>query len=80
MKKGDECSRKIAELVKLAEQHGTRVKESSVGSIGFVGGARHPQAKRENDDSPAGSPGRLRIAHDKNDRESQTSAIKKLRM
>jgi hypothetical protein len=45
MKKSDECSRKIAELMKLAERYGVKVKESSVGSIGFVGGVRRPEAK-----------------------------------
>jgi hypothetical protein len=56
MKKSDEFSRKIAELMKLAEQYGTRVKESPVGSIGFVGGVRRPEAKSVEDDNAAGSP------------------------
>jgi len=56
MKKSDECSRKIAGLMKLAEQYGVKVKESSVGSIGFVGGVRCPEAKSVDDDNPAGSP------------------------
>jgi hypothetical protein len=56
MKKSDECSRKIAELMKVAERYRVRVKESSVGSIGFVGGVRRPEAKSVNDDKPAGSP------------------------
>jgi hypothetical protein len=45
MKKSDEGSRKIAELMKVAERYGVKVKESSVGSIGFVGGVRRPEAK-----------------------------------
>jgi hypothetical protein len=53
MKKSDECSRKIAGL---AERYGVKVKESSVGSIGFVGGVRRPEAKAVDDDGPAGSP------------------------
>jgi hypothetical protein len=53
MKKSDEYSRKIAGL---AERYGVKVKESSVGSIGFVGGVRRPEAKSVDDDNPAGSP------------------------
>jgi hypothetical protein len=45
VKKSDEYSRKIAELTKVAERFGVKVKESSVGSIGFVGGVRRPEAK-----------------------------------
>jgi hypothetical protein len=45
MKKSDECSRKIAELMKLAERYGVKVKESPVVNIGFVGGVRRPEAK-----------------------------------
>ena len=56
VKKSDEFSRKIAERMKLAEQYGVKVKESSVGSIGFVGGVRCPEAKSVDDDNPAGSP------------------------
>ena len=36
----------------LAERYGVRVKESSVGSIGFVGGIRCPKAKSVDDDRP----------------------------
>ena len=53
MKKSDECSMKIAELMTLAEQYDVRVKKSSVGSIGFVGGVRRSQAKPVDDDNPA---------------------------
>ena len=56
MKKSDECSRKIAGLMELAERYGVKMKESSVGSIGFVGGVRRPKAKSLDDDNPAGSP------------------------
>jgi hypothetical protein len=56
VKKRDECSRKIAELMRLAARYGTKVKESSVWSIGFVGGVRRPDAKSVDDDNPAGSP------------------------
>jgi hypothetical protein len=56
MKKSDECSRKIADLMDLAERYGVKVKESSVGSIGFVGGIRCPEAKSVEDDNPAGGP------------------------
>ena len=55
MKKSDEFSMKIAELIKLAERSGVKVKESSLGSIGFVGGVRRPEAKPMDDDNPAGS-------------------------
>ena len=55
MKKSDEWSRKIAELMKLAERSGVKVKESSLGSIGFVGGVRHPEAKSVDDGNPAGN-------------------------
>jgi hypothetical protein len=41
MKKSDEFSR----IMKLSERYGVKVKESSVGSIGFVGGVRRPEAK-----------------------------------
>jgi hypothetical protein len=44
-KKRDECSRKIAELMRLATRYGAKVKESTVVSIGFVGGVRRPEAK-----------------------------------
>jgi hypothetical protein len=53
MNKSDEYAREIAELVKLAEQHGTKVKESSAGSIGFVGGVRLPKEKSMDSDDPA---------------------------
>jgi hypothetical protein len=33
MKKSDECSRKIAELMKLAERYGVKVKASSLGGL-----------------------------------------------
>jgi hypothetical protein len=56
MKMSDECSRKIAGLMELAERYGVKVKESSVGSIGFVGGVRRPEAKPVDDDNPADSP------------------------
>jgi hypothetical protein len=56
MKKSDECSRKIAGLMKLAERYGVKVKESSVGSMGFVGGVRRSQAKSVDYDSSAGGP------------------------
>jgi hypothetical protein len=56
MKRNDECSRKIAGLMELAERYGVKVKESSLGSTGFVGGVRHPEAKSVDDDNPAGSP------------------------
>jgi hypothetical protein len=56
MKKSDECSRKIAELMKLAERYGVKAKESSLGSIGFVGGVRRPEPKSADNDSLAGSP------------------------
>jgi hypothetical protein len=56
MKKSDECSRKIAGLMELAERYGVKVKESSVGSIGFVGGVRRPEVKSVDNDKPAGSP------------------------
>ena len=55
MKKSDECSMKIAGLMKLAERYGIKVKESSLGSIGFVGGVRRPEAESVDDDNPAGS-------------------------
>jgi hypothetical protein len=55
MKKNDECSRKIAELMELAERYGVNVKESSLGSIGFVGGVRRPGVDSVDDDSPVGS-------------------------
>jgi hypothetical protein len=45
MKKGDECSRKMAGLLELAEPYGVKVKESPVVSFGFVGGARRPGPK-----------------------------------
>ena len=45
VKRSDECSRRMAGLMKLAERYGVKVKESSVGSIGFVGGVRRPEAK-----------------------------------
>jgi hypothetical protein len=45
MKKSDECSRKIAGLMELAERYGVKVKGSSVGRIGCVGGVRRPEAK-----------------------------------
>jgi hypothetical protein len=45
VKKSDECSRKMAGLMKLAERYGVKVKESSVGSVGVVGGVRRPEAK-----------------------------------
>jgi hypothetical protein len=56
MKNSDNCSRKITELMKLAEPYGVKVKESSTGSIGLVGGVRRPEAKSVDDDKPAGSP------------------------
>jgi hypothetical protein len=56
MKKSDECSRKIAGLIELAERYGVKVKESSVGSIGFVGRVRRPEAKSVDEDNPRGSP------------------------
>jgi hypothetical protein len=56
MKKSDECSRKIAGLIELAQRYGIKFRESSVGSIGFVGGVRRPEAKSVDDDNPAGSP------------------------
>ena len=56
MNKSNEYSKKIAQLIKLAARCGTRVKESSVGSIGFVGGVRRSQAKPVDDDSPTSSP------------------------
>ena len=56
MNKRDEYSKKMAGLMELAERYGVKVKESSVGSIGFVGGVRHSQAKPVVDDNPAGSP------------------------
>lgn len=52
MKKGDDCSRKIAGLMELAERYGIRVKESSVGGIGFVSGVRRPDAKSVDEDNP----------------------------
>ena len=55
MKKSDECSRKIAGITELAARYGVKVKESSLGSIGFVGGVRRPEAKPMDDDNPAGS-------------------------
>jgi hypothetical protein len=55
MKKSDECSRKIAGLMKLAARYGVKVKESSVGSIGFVGGVRRPEATAGDNDNPAGA-------------------------
>ena len=45
MKKRDECATKIAELIRLAARYGVKVKESSVGSIGVVGGVRRQEAK-----------------------------------
>ena len=56
MKKSDGCSRKIAGLMELAERYGIKVKESSVGSIGFVGGVRRPEAKSVDVDNPAAGP------------------------
>jgi len=53
MNKRDEYSKKMAGLMELAERYGVKVKESSAGSIGFVGGVRHSQAKPVDDDSPA---------------------------
>ena len=41
--------------MKVAEWYGVKVKESSVGSIGFVGGVRRPEAKSVEDDNLAGS-------------------------
>jgi len=41
MNKRDEYSKKMAGLMELAERYGVKVKESSAGSIGFVGGVRH---------------------------------------
>jgi hypothetical protein len=55
MKNSEDCSRKIAGLMELAERYGVKVKESSVGSIGFAGGVRRPKAKSGDDDSPAGN-------------------------
>ena len=54
MKKDDEYSRRMAELMKLAERCGVKVKESSVGSIGFVGGVRRPKPESA-DDSKLGT-------------------------
>jgi hypothetical protein len=57
MNKSDEYSKKIAGLMELAERYGVKVKESSVGSIGFVGGVSRSQAKPvSNDNTPAASP------------------------
>jgi hypothetical protein len=56
MNKSDEYARKIAELIKLADRHNIKVKESSTGSIGFVGGVRRPEAKSVDDGNPDGSP------------------------
>jgi hypothetical protein len=58
MMKGDEYSRKIAELTKLAEQYGVKIKESSIGSIGLVGGVRPPTPKDLDDNNDAGGPNR----------------------
>jgi hypothetical protein len=56
MKKSDQYSRKMAELMKLAEQYGVKVKESSLRNIGFVGGVRRPKVKAVgDDDNPASS-------------------------
>jgi len=54
MKKSDEYLRKIAVVMELAERSGVKVKESSLGSIGFVGGVRRPEAKPMDDHNPAG--------------------------
>jgi hypothetical protein len=56
MKKSDEYLRKIAVVMELAERSGVKVKESSLESIGFVGGVRRPEAKAVDDENPAGSP------------------------
>jgi hypothetical protein len=56
MKKSDECSRKMARLMELAERYGLKVKESSVEGLGFVDGVRRPAAKSVDDDSPGGNP------------------------
>jgi hypothetical protein len=45
IKKSDEFSTIITGLMKLSERYGVKVKESSVGSIGFMGGVRRPEAK-----------------------------------
>jgi hypothetical protein len=50
MKKSGQYSMTIADLMKLAEQHGVKVKESSLGSIGFVGGVRRPKVKAAGDE------------------------------
>jgi len=49
-------SRKIAGLKELAERYGIKVKESSLGSVGFVGGVGRPEAKSVDDHNPAGGP------------------------
>jgi hypothetical protein len=56
MKKSDEGSRKIAELMKMAEPYGVKVKESALGSIGIVGGVRRPEANSVDGNNPAGGP------------------------
>jgi hypothetical protein len=56
VKKSDECSRKIAGVTKFAEWYGIKVKESSVGGIGFVGGVRREETKPVDDDNPAAGP------------------------
>lgn len=54
MKNSDD-GRKIAEVMTVADRHNIKVKESSAGSIGFVGGVRGPNAKSEDDDDSAGN-------------------------
>ena len=55
MKNSDEYGRKIAKVLTVADRQNIRVKESSAGSIGFVGGVRRSQTKSVDDDNPADS-------------------------
>jgi hypothetical protein len=53
--KEGESSKKLAAAIEKLAKLGLKVKESSLGSIGFVGGVRRPEAKSVDDDNPAGS-------------------------
>ena len=54
--KEGESSTKLAGLIERSAKLGLKVKESSVGSIGFVGGVRRPEAKSVDDNNRTGSP------------------------
>jgi hypothetical protein len=54
--KEGESSKKLAAAIEKLAKLGLKVKESSLGSIGFVGGVRRPEVKSVDNDKPAGSP------------------------